>query len=136
MSSPVELVLCRVALLAFHLAITDRNSSPTVIATAALSMHYADDKRRAADRAKRIHLKAGRQRSADDGNTETSLLAESLLEEAALLLEHSKSFLNRMMDSAEITRVVTALTGVELDDSVGLSSMLFVPSLIAFLSNS
>ncbi|CAM6089105.1 unnamed protein product [Calypogeia fissa] len=109
-----------VALLAFHLAVTDRNSSPVVAATAALTMDYLGNKQKAAAKAKRVHMKFGSRYLKAEDCDETSVEEEQLIEEAELLLEHSKSFLNKMMDSEETAQVMQALTGVESEDKVAV----------------
>ncbi|KAG6547787.1 hypothetical protein Mapa_010601 [Marchantia paleacea] len=114
-----------VALLAFHLATTEGKCSTLVIGAAALTMYHTTNRRKAAEKAIRIHAKLHKQMVSSGGEAEsiesTPVFNESVLEEATVLVENAKACLNRMMDAAVTTQVMQELTGAEPEDSIALA---------------
>lgn len=132
--------MCRVALLAFHLATTEGKCSPVVIGAAALTMYHTTNRQKAAEKAIRIHAKLHKQVVSPGGEAESIDSApvsnETVLEEATVLVENAKACLNRMMDAAVTTQVMQELTGAEPEDSVGyflLRPLFFDPDTLNWL---
>ncbi|KAL3682227.1 hypothetical protein R1sor_000249 [Riccia sorocarpa] len=107
-----------VALLAFHLATVESKCSPVVIGAAALTVYHTTNRRKAAEKAIRIHAKLGDPGSASEAE---DVSRESVLEEAIALVENAKACLGRMMDISVTSQVMQELTGVEPEESIAIS---------------
>ncbi|KAL2611033.1 hypothetical protein R1flu_022725 [Riccia fluitans] len=102
-----------VALMAFHLATVETECSPVVIGAAALTVYHNTNRRKAAEKAMKIHAKLS--------NPIEGISQESVLEEATALVENTKACLNRMMDVSVTSQVMQELTGTDPEDSVVMS---------------